>query len=508
MKHRTLPFAVSAALPVALMLALSELSGVASLTGLSRVAYAQTLPDFADLVEKVGPAVVNIRTLEKSKMNGSTFGSLDENDPMAELFNRFFGQRGFPGMPGFPNTPNNPNRPPNPKEKNQRGQPPEEVQRGVGSGFVVSADGYILTNHHVVDGADTIYVTLTDKREFKAKLVGSDRRTDIALLKIDSSGLSKMNIGDPNKSRVGEWVLAIGSPFGLDNSVSSGIISAKSRDIGDYLPFIQTDVAVNPGNSGGPLINMKGEVIGVNSQILTRSGGYQGISLAIPIDEAMRVVEQLKTTGKVTRGRIGVSIDTVTREVAEALNLPKAQGAQITAVESGSPAEKAGLQAGDIILKFEGKPIEKSSDLPRLVGNTKLNSKAMITIWRQGKTQDIAVTIGEMPAEKLVAKTNADKKSVQPNDNPLGLMVVELPEDRKKELKIKAGVMIEVAEGWSARAGLQQGDIVLSMNNTELLNPKQFYELAHKVDVKRPIALLVRRGETTQFVVLRPQNNK
>ena len=314
------------------------LPAVAQVPAQTPPASVRGLPDFTDLVEQVGPSVVNIRTMEKMAARGGMNG-MDEE--MLEFFKRF-------GVP-IPNLP----RQPRPQRPNQEDDQP----RGVGSGFIVSADGYVMTNAHVVDGADEVIVTLTDKREFKAKIVGTDKRTDVAVVKIEASGLPAVRIGDINRLRVGEWVMAIGSPFGLENTVTAGIVSAKQRDTGDYLPFIQTDVAINPGNSGGPLINMRGEVVGINSQIYSRSGGFMGISFAIPIDEAMRVSEQLRASGRVTRGRIGVQIGQVTRDVAESLGLGKQQGALVTGVEAGSPAEKAGIEAGDIITRFDGKAI-------------------------------------------------------------------------------------------------------------------------------------------------------
>ena len=341
-------------------------------------AAARGLPDFTDLVDQVGPSVVNIRTLEKVSNNSAEALGMDED--MLEFFRRF-------GLP-VPNVPR--------QRSPKGGQSEEEQPRGVGSGFILTADGYVMTNAHVVDGADEVIVTLTDKREFKAKIVGADKRTDVAVVKIDAKGLPAVRIGDVSKLRVGEWVMAIGSPFGLENSVTAGIVSAKQRDTGDYLPFIQTDVAINPGNSGGPLINMRGEVIGINSQIYSRSGGFQGISFAIPIDEAIRVAEQLRANGRVTRGRIGVQIDQVSKEVAEAIGLGRPQGALVRGVEAGAPAEKAGIEAGDIILKFDGKAIDKSSDLPRLVGNAKPGSRATVTVFRRGSQRDLIVTVAEL----------------------------------------------------------------------------------------------------------------
>ncbi|NBT55627.1 MAG: Do family serine endopeptidase, partial [Betaproteobacteria bacterium] len=346
----------------ALALVLSVAAAVVVLPASPALAQTRTLPDFTDLVEQVGPSVVNIRTIEKVAARAGAGGTDEE---MLEFFKRF----GLP-MPNVPRQAPRPNRP----------QPQEEEQpRGVGSGFILSSDGLIMTNAHVVEGADEVIVTLTDKREFKAKLIGADKRSDVALVKIDAAGLPAVKVGDVSRLKVGEWVMAIGSPFGLENTVTAGIVSAKQRDTGDYLPFIQTDVAINPGNSGGPLINMRGEVVGINSQIYSRSGGSMGISFAIPMDEAVRVSEQLRVSGRVSRGRIGVQIDQVTKEVAESIGLGKAQGALVRAVEPGAPAEKAGVEAGDIIVKFEGKAVEKSSDLPRMVGSTKPGTRSALT---------------------------------------------------------------------------------------------------------------------------------
>jgi serine protease Do len=314
------------------------------------------LPDFTDLVDKTGPAVVNIRTTQKIKIGGQN--QLDD-DQAQEFFRRFFG---VPAPQQQQPQPRSKNRKPAPEEQEQ------EVDRGIGSGFIISGDGYVLTNAHVVDAADEVHVTMTDKREFKAKVIGADKDSDIALLKIDAANLPHLTLGDSDKIRAGEWAIAIGSPFGLDNTVTAGIISSKAREIGDYLKLIQTDVAVNPGNSGGPLLNMRGEVVGINSQIFSESGGYMGISFAVPINDAIRVSEQLKSAGKVTRGRLGIQIQDVTREVAESLNLPKAEGASVARVEPGSPAEKGGVQAGDIVIKYNGTPVESMGDLRRTEG--------------------------------------------------------------------------------------------------------------------------------------------
>lgn len=447
------------------------------------------LPDFADLVEKVGPAVVNIRTTEKLRPGQGIPGTEDEE--MQEFFRRFF------GVPIPP-------RQQQPAPRGRRPAPQEEdVPRGVGSGFIISADGYIMTNAHVVDGADDVYVTLNDKRELKAKIIGVDKRTDVALVKVEGSNLPRLTLGDSNKTRAGEWVIAIGSPFGLDNTVTAGIVSAKARDTGEYLPLIQTDVAVNPGNSGGPLINMRGEVIGINSQIYSRSGGYMGISFAVPIDEAIRVSEQLKATGKVTRGRIGVQIGEVTKEVAESLGLARSLGALITRVEPGGPAEKAGLEPGDIILKFNGVAIEKASDLPRMVGGTKPGTKSAITVWRKGANRDMAITITEMEPEKITRNDDKRPKPAQPV-NALGLVVADLTEAQKKELRIDKGVLVDAAEGPAAKAGLRAGDVILRVNNTDVVDAKQFNALVGKLEQKKTAVLLVRRGEASQFVPVKP----
>jgi serine protease Do len=452
------------------------------------------LPDFTELVEQVGPSVVNIRTLEKVQVREAQGGEPDAE--MQEFFRRFFGVP----MP-IPNNPNGQRQ-----QRPNRAQPQQEDQpKGVGSGFILSADGYVMTNAHVVDGADQVMVTLPDKREFKARIVGSDKRTDVAVVKIDATGLPAVKIGDVSRLKVGEWVMAIGSPFGLDNSVTAGIVSAKQRDTGDYLPFIQTDVAINPGNSGGPLINMRGEVVGINSQIYSRSGGFMGISFAIPIDEAVRVSEQLRSTGKVQRGRLGVQIDQVSKEVAESLGLSKAQGALVRGVEQGSPAEKAGLEPGDIILKFEGKTIDKSTDLPRMVGNTKPGTRSAIQVWRRGSMKDMHITVGEFEADKPVKKAAATEKPQAGNvSKVLGLTVSELNDTQKKELKLRGGVYVDAVAEPASRAGIQEGDVILALANIETPNVNTLEALTAKLDRSKPVSLLIRRGEWAQYTVIRP----
>ena len=460
-------------------------TAVSPSVALAQTAVVRNLPDFTDLVEQVGPSVVNIRTTEKS-LGRAGGAAMDEE--MADFFRRF-------GVP-IPNMP----------RQQRPQQQPEDQPRGVGSGFILTPDGLVMTNAHVVEGADEVIVTLTDKREFKAKIVGSDKRTDVALVKIDATGLPAVKVGDVSRLKAGEWVMAIGSPFGLENTVTAGIVSAKQRDTGDYLPFIQTDVAINPGNSGGPLINMRGEVVGINSQIYSRSGGFMGISFAIPMDEAMRVSEQLRTAGRVTRGRIGVQIGPVTKDVAESLGLGKAQGALVTGVESGSPAEKAGVEAGDIITKFEGKPIEKVADLPRLVGNAKPGSKSSLTVFRRGQSKDLAVTIAEIEPDKVATKT-ADKEERAKSSNAgqhVGLVVRDLTDAQKRELKLKGGVVVTAASEGAARAGLREGDIILALANSEVLSVKDFEAVLGKVDKSKTLSVLFRRGEWAQYALIRP----
>lgn len=448
------------------------------------------LPDFTDLVEQVGPSVVNIRTLEKAR--NSPAGGATNDEEMQELFRRFF------GVP-IPNAPR-----PSPRQN----RPQEDAQpRGVGSGFILSADGFIMTNAHVVEGADEVMVTLTDKREFKARIVGADKRTDVAVVKIQASGLPAVKVGDVSRLRVGEWVMAIGSPFGLENTVTAGIVSAKQRDTGDYLPFIQTDVAINPGNSGGPLINMRGEVVGINSQIYSRSGGFMGISFAIPMDEAMRVSEQLRSTGRVSRGRIGVQIAQVSKEVAESIGLGKAQGVLVQGVEEGAPAEKAGVEAGDIITRFDGKPIEKPADLPRAVGNTKPGSKVNITVFRRGTYKDLSITVSEMEAEKVAAAAPVPEKKVPANNSAgqfWGLAVSDLTDAQKKEFRVRGGVRVDAATDTAAKAGIREGDLILGIANAEVASLKEFEQIMSKLDKNRPASILIRRGDGAQYVMIRP----
>ncbi len=446
------------------------------------------LPDFAELAERVGPAVVNIRTTERA--GGGSAGGAQIDPNIEEFFRRF----GIP-IPGRPN--------PRGGQGEGDGEP---RQRGVGSGFILSADGYIMTNAHVVAGADEVIVTLTDKRELKARIIGSDRRTDVAVVKVDATGLPSVQIGDVNRLRVGEWVMAIGSPFGLDNSVTAGIVSAKQRDTGDYLPFIQTDVAINPGNSGGPLLNLRGEVIGINSQIYSRSGGFMGISFAIPIDEAMNVADQLRATGRVVRGRIGVTIGQVTREVAESIGLGQPRGAFVQGVEKDGPADKAGVEAGDIILRVDGKNVERSGDLPRFIGGTRPGSKSAVQVFRRGQTRELSITVAEFePDPSPTRAASAGPSGSAPGTHSaLGLTVSDLPEATKRDLRVRGGVQVDAVDGPAARAGLRQGDVILSVDNTEITDVRQFATVTAKVEKARAVSVLVRRGEWTNYLVIRP----
>ena len=452
-----------------------------------------TIPDFADLVERASPAVVNIRTTEKVMVQQSQGGIPGMPEDQAEFFRRFFG---IP-MPGVPNTPKQAQ--PNPGK-------PQEADRGVGSGFIIESNGLILTNAHVVEGATTIYVTLTDKREFKAKLLGMDKRTDVAVVKIEARDLPRLPLGDSSKVRVGEWVLAIGSPFGLENTVTAGIVSAKSRDTGDYLPFIQTDVAVNPGNSGGPLLNTAGQAIGINSQIFSRSGGYMGISFAIPIDEAMRVAEQLRTNGKMTRGRIGVALGEMTKEVAESLGLGKPRGAYVRNVEPGGPAALGGIESGDVILSFNGREINKSTDLPRVVGDTKPGSTATVQVWRKGGTRDLSVTVADTESTQAATKKPDTPAANSNSVSVFGVAVVDLTDSKKKDLNIKSGVEVtSLGDGPLAKAGVRPGDVIIRVADADITGVKQFEALVKSLDANKAVPVFIRRSDSTLVIPVRPK---
>ena len=452
-----------------------------------------TIPDFADLVERASPAVVNIRTTEKVMVQQAQGGIPGMPEDQAEFFRRFFGVP----IPGIPN---------GPKQAQPNPGKPQEADRGVGSGFIIESNGLILTNAHVVEGATTIYVTLTDKREFKAKLLGMDKRTDVAVVKIEARDLPKLPLGDSSKVRVGEWVLAIGSPFGLENTVTAGIVSAKSRDTGDYLPFIQTDVAVNPGNSGGPLLNTAGQVIGINSQIFSRSGGYMGISFAIPIDEAMRVADQLRTNGKMTRGRIGVALGEMTKEVAESLGLGKPRGAYVRNVEANGPAAAGGIEAGDVILSFNGREINRSTDLPRVVGETKPGTTATVQVWRKGGARDVSVTVADTDTTQTAAK-KPDAPAAGGNAvNAFGVAVTDLSDAKKKDLNIKGGVEVTgLGDGPLARAGVRPGDVIIRIADADIAGVKQFETLVKGLDTNKAVPVFIRRSDSTLVIPVRPK---
>jgi len=439
------------------------------------------LPDFTELAEKQGPAVVNISITQVMEASASPFGGMPNDEALSEFFRRF----GIP-MPGAPG----------------HGAPQEDYKsQSLGSGFIISADGYVLTNAHVIRNASEVVVKLNDKREFTAKIIGADARTDVALLKIDANGLPKVTLGNPDKLKVGEWVVAIGSPFGLESTLTAGVVSAKGRALPqeNFVPFIQTDVAINPGNSGGPLFNLKGEVVGINSQIYSRTGGYMGLSFAIPIDVAMEISDQLRASGKVTRGWLGIGIQEINKELAESFGMKNTNGALVSNVEKGSPAEKGGLEAGDVILKFDGKPITTSSDLPRIVGATKPGKQVPVEILRKTSTKTLSIALGEMPTEKdeVVASNKPPAKS---EVNRLGLILRELTPQQKKKINGKSGLLVVESQLSAAQAGIRRGDIILGLNNTEVQGLEQFDKQLATMATGKTVALLVLRGENTLYV--------
>ncbi|MEY4211637.1 MAG: hypothetical protein RLZ92_2018 [Pseudomonadota bacterium] len=444
-------------------------------------AFAQ-LPDFTELVKNNGAAVVNISTTQKASdqsVGNEQMLPPDLPPEMEELFKHF----GGPGGRG--------------------GQAPREAS-SLGSGFIISKDGYLLTNHHVVNNASEIIVKLKDRRELVAKLIGSDESTDVALLKVDAKDLPVFEIGSPDQLQVGEWVLAIGTPFGFDQSVTAGIVSAKGRSLpdGNYVPFIQTDVAINPGNSGGPLINMQGKVVGINSQIYSRSGGYMGLSFAIPIDVAMNVVEQIKSKGKVSRGWLGVQIQDVTRQLAESFNMDRPHGALVAKVIPGGPAEKAGLQIGDIIVEFNGQVIETSGELPPRVGVFPIDEKAKVKIIRQGEKQDISVKIGLLPNQ---ASTQAKEAPVEVASNRLGVVVADLTVEQRQQLQVeKNGVLVQkVGKGIAMDNGIQPGDVILRIQNNVIHDSAEFNHLLAKLPANKSIAMLVQRNGSPIFLAFK-----
>ena len=427
---------------------------------------ARGLPDFSVLVEQQGPTVVNISTVRKARSSNIQLPG-QPGDPFYEFFRQF-----------------------------QPQQPEAQPTSAIGSGFIVSSDGYILTNAHVVADATEVTVKLTDKREFKARVIGTDRRTDIALLKVDANSLPAVRIGSPATLKAGEWVAAIGSPFGLENTVTTGIVSAKSRSLpdGTYVPFIQTDVAINPGNSGGPLFNLTGEVVGINSQIYSRSGGYMGLSFSIPIDVAMNIKDQLQKYGKASHGRIGVAIQPITRDLAESFGLSKAQGALVASVEPASPAEKAGIQTGDIVLAVNGKAVEESADLPRIVGDMRPGVSATFRIWRKGASHDMSVSIGEIPSDKIASAAEIKTSS---SGGKLGLAVRPLSREERESLK-SDGLVVEGANGPAAAAGIKEGDVILALNGESIKGVQQLRKLVD--NAKGKVALLVQRENTRIYI--------
>ncbi len=446
------------------------------------VALANDLPDFTQLVEQHGAAVVNITSTQLVKQNPADMMQ-GVPDDMQDFFRRFM-------------------QPPGGNSGGNAARAPREVPvRSGGSGFIISPDGYIMTNAHVVAGADEVVVKLTDKREFRAKVIGADKASDVALIKINATNLPTVTIGNPKTLKVGEWVIAIGSPFGFENSVTAGIVSAKGRSLpsDNYVPFIQTDVAINPGNSGGPLFNMQGQVVGINSQILSDSGGYMGVSFAIPIDVAMNVADQLKQFGKVSRGRLGVVIQDVNAGNADAFGLAKPMGALVSQVDKGGPADKAGVLPGDVVLKYDGKPIERSTDLPQLVAATKPGTVATLDVWRNRASKQLTVTVGKLPDEKAAA-SKVGKAGKTPDK--VGLTLSDLTDAQRSSLGSDQGVMVDSAQGEAARAGIQQGDIILAVSNTPVKSVAQFSQLLAQAKGKS-LALLVKRGTDTVFVPLR-----
>ena len=455
-------------------------------------AHAQGLPDFTDLAEKHGAEVVNISVTQSVHNNGPVggFPGMEGDEQMQEFFKRF----GIPLMPGMPGMPG------------QGGAPqPDYKSQSLGSGFIISNDGYVLTNAHVINEADEVIVKLADKREFKAKIIGADKRTDVALLKIDATGLPKVIIGDSAKLKVGEWVAAIGSPFGLENTMTAGIVSAKGRALPqeNFVPFIQTDVAINPGNSGGPLFNLAGEVVGINSQIYSRSGGSMGLSFAIPIDVAIDVSNQLKANGKITRGWLGIAIQEITKELAESFSMKNTNGALVAGVEKNGPADKGGLEAGDVITKFDGKPIGVSADLPRAVGATKPGKIAAVEILRKGSVKTLNIGVGEMPSDGSETTAPSTKPNGKVEANKIGLTLKELTVQQKKKLNGKNGLLVVESVGAAAQAGIRRGDVILGLNNNESQSVEQFNKQINAVAAGKTVAVLVQRGEATLYVPIK-----
>jgi len=452
------------------------------------------LPDFTELAERNSPAVVNISTKQSTGTNTQsahpfTIPQLPEGSPFNELFKHFFGD-----IPFDPE------------------QMPEFKTESLGSGFLISADGFILTNHHVVSGADEVIVRLSDRREFIADVVGSDKQTDVALLKIDAVNLPVVTIGSGADLKVGEWVLAIGSPFGFDHSVTAGIVSAKGRNLPseNYVPFIQTDVAINPGNSGGPLFNLQGEVVGVNSQIYSRTGGFMGLSFSIPIEMAMNVADQLRATGRVQRGWLGVLIQDVTLELAESFGMSKPQGALVARVIAGGPAEKAGVQVGDIIVRFNDREVEQSSKLPPMVGSSNINEPARLVVLRDGKERRLTVTIGQLPDEdeQQLARIEPLDDSSKNQSAIFGLVVSELTPAQRRAFNLSSGGVIidDVLDGPAKNAGILPGEVIVMIRNHRVLGVADFQDQLNKLPQNVPAALLVQDSSGSRWITLRLTN--
>ena len=465
---------------------IAPLLAVALLWGQSLLAQA-SLPDFTDLVEEASPAVVNISTRQKMPERAvAGHPALPDLEGLPPMFREFF-ERSIPQMPHNP------------------GGRQREAQ-SLGSGFIISPDGYIMTNNHVVADADEIIVRLSDRSELEAKLIGADPRSDVALLKVEGKNLPVVRLGKADDLKVGEWVLAIGSPFGFDHSVTAGIVSAKGRNLpsDSYVPFIQTDVAINPGNSGGPLFNLQGEVVGINSQIFTRSGGFMGLSFAIPMEVAMQVADQLKADGKVTRGWLGVVIQEVNKDLAESFGLDKPAGALVAQVLEGGPADKGGLQVGDVILSLNGKPIIMSADLPHLVGGLKPGEKAELNVVRDGSRRKLDVTIGTLPEEGQELAASGPAQGGERSSNRLGVTVVELTAEQKKGLDLKGGVVVkEVLSGPAAMIGLRPGDVITHLNNQAIDSTRTFTQVAQDLPKNRSVSMRVLRQGRASFITFK-----
>ncbi len=462
---------------------LSVASSIVAALSFASVSLAASLPNFTELVEQVGPSVVNISTTQKVTRRhnlppGMEIPELPEDSPWGELFKKFFGDEG--------------------------GTPEDFNTQSLGSGFIIDKSGYIITNNHVVKEAEEIIVRLTDRREFKAEVVGTDTRSDVALLKVDADDLPAVKLGDSDNLKVGEWVLAIGSPFGFDNTVSKGIVSQIGRNLPseNYVPFIQTDVPINPGNSGGPLFNLDGEVVGINSQIYSRTGGFMGLSFAIPVNVAVNVVEQLKSKGKVSRGWLGILIQDVNRELAESFGMKKPMGAVVLRIMDNSPASKAKFMVGDVVVEFDGKTIHRSSDLPIAVGSTRVGSKVKVKVIREGKSKTLKVTIAELPSEEELADVKPQKPS---KVNRIGAVVKDLSSEQREALAIPSGgvLVTDLKAGPARDAGIRQGDVVLKINNKDIKNAEHFRQLVKKLPADKSMPILIQRQSAPIFLVIK-----